>query len=183
MPLKFLPNLLSLLRLILVIPFVYFFFNLQFSFAIIIFLVAALTDALDGWLARLWNCQTRFGLLIDPIADKILIVACVLLLGYHQLIPHWLVVLILSRDVSITLGAAVSIYIFKDARPLRPSLLSKLNTVMQMLMIMICMLEAYCHRVDPSLLNIIIYLVSFTTFTSFLHYFVLWFKKNHHETA
>jgi len=183
MPLKFIPNLLSILRLILVIPFVYFFFNQAFSYAIIIFCIAALTDALDGWLARLWNCQTDFGLLLDPIADKVLIVSCFILLGYHHLLPYWLVILVLSRDLAITIGAAVTLFMKKDSGPMQPSLLSKLNTLLQMFLIIISMLDAYWHCIAPWMIQVLIGMVAFTTFSSFLHYFVLWFKKTHHETT
>lgn len=175
--LKSLPNLLSFLRLLLVIPFVYFFYTKQYPTSVIIFIIAAFTDALDGWLARILKCQSNFGLIIDPLADKILIVSCFILLGYQHILPVWLVFLVLSRDIAITFGAFLSLYIFKKKHALYPSLLSKLNTVLQMLLITSLLVHlSYCN-IPIRYLNYLIYLVTATTLTSFIHYFWIWYQS------
>jgi cardiolipin synthase len=184
MSLKLLPNFLSFLRLILVIPFVYFFYYKSFQIAIFVFVLAALTDALDGWLARVLNCQTNFGLIIDPVADKVLIVACFILLGYHQFLPLWLVTLVLSRDLAISSGAFISLFIIKNQRPLYPSLLSKINTVLQMLLIVTALISVCWSSIPNDILKSLIILVAVTTTASFIHYFVFWFKTlRDHETT
>ena len=176
MSIKYLPNILSLLRLFLVIPFVYFFLRAQFQPSLIIFIIAAFTDALDGWLARHFNCQTNFGLIIDPLADKILIVSCILLLGYHHVLPIWFVLLVLGRDLAITFGAFIAMYIFDQPSPLQPSLISKLNTVLQMMLILSCLIHISYIPLPIIYLNILIALVTLTIITSFFHYLFVWYK-------
>ena len=177
MSLKILPNLLSCLRLLLVIPFVYFFYHQHFQAATIIFVIAAFTDALDGYLARVLKCQTQFGLIIDPLADKILIVSCFLLFGTFGLLPWALILLILSRDLAIILGAIISITYFHQISTLKPSLLSKLNTVLQLTLI-ITMLVHITYYNFPSLwISLLICSVVITTSTSFIHYFWSWYQS------
>jgi len=173
--LKNLPNLLSLIRLFLVIPFVYFFYNKQYPYSFYIFMIAAFTDALDGWLARVLNCQSNLGLIIDPLADKILIVSCFILLGLQSILPIWIVALVLLRDLAITFGAFISLYICNKQHALHPSLLSKLNTVLQMLLIVCSLLHITYYPIETIYLNYLIYLVAATTFLSFFHYFWIWY--------
>jgi cardiolipin synthase len=186
MPLKLLPNILSFLRLILVIPFVYFFYYKNFHIAVCLFILASLTDALDGWLARVLKCQTNFGLIIDPLADKVLIVACFILLGYHQILPIWLVTLVLTRDLAITLGAAFSLFVLENKHPLLPSRLSKLNTLLQMLLIILSLITLCFDQVEfnRQILHYLVILVGFTTSASFVHYFIIWFQtfRFNHQT-
>ena len=174
MSIKYLPNTLSFLRLLLVIPFVFFFLSAKFKITFAIFIIAALTDALDGWIARYLNCQTQFGLIIDPLADKILIVSCFVLLGYHQVLPLWIVVIVLTRDLAITFGAFISLYILKKPHPLYPSLLSKFNTFLQLLLILSCLSHLTYYHLPQAYLHFLETLVTFTTVSSFLHYLWVW---------
>ena len=177
MSLKYIPNILSFLRLILVLPFSYFFFHAQFQTALYIFVIAALTDALDGWIARSFNFQTKFGLIIDPLADKILIVTCFILLGYHHILPLWLIILVLLRDVAIMIGAFVSMYIVHKKHPLSPSMLSKLNTLLQMLLIVTSIFSVTYHKIPQNYLHTLHMLVGLTTLSSFFHYLMIWYKE------
>lgn len=177
MSLKNLPNLLSFLRLLLVFPFVYFFYHHQFQIATAIFIIAAFTDALDGYLARVLKCQTQFGLIIDPSADKTLIVSCFILLGYHHLLPWPLVVLVLGRDVAIIIGAAISIIYYHQIQSLKPSLLSKLNTVLQLSLIVSMLIHITYHNLPQLWINILINCVVVTTLGSFIHYFWAWHQS------
>jgi cardiolipin synthase len=155
---------------------VYFFYNKQFQIATVIFVIAAFTDALDGYLARILKCQTHFGLIIDPLADKVLIVSCFILLGHHQMLPWSLVMLVLSRDLAITSGAFISIVLLKQTNSLKPSLLSKLNTVLQLTLIVALLIHISFQSLPTSLIAILINSVAITTLTSFIHYFWAWYQ-------
>lgn len=174
MQLRNLPNILSFLRLLLVLPFNYYFYVGQIKTAFIIFMVAAFTDALDGWIARVFKWQSDLGLIIDPLADKILIVSCFILLGYHQLLPVWIVLMVFLRDIAISFGAFISMSNKKIAKPLNPSLLSKLNTVLQMFLILSNLLQAAYGNIPESLRKTLLYTVACTTICSFFHYLWLW---------
>jgi cardiolipin synthase len=177
MSIQYLPNIISIFRLFLVIPFIYYFIHAKFQISFNIFLIAAFTDALDGWIARKFNCHTNFGLIIDPVADKILIVSCIILLGYHHILPIWLVLLILGRDLAITFGAGLSIFVYKQASPLNPSLISKLNTVLQMILILSCLCHISYFPIPQTYLDLLIAMVTLTTIISFFHYLKIWYHK------
>jgi len=101
------PNFLSLLRIILVPLLVIFLINKAFLKALILFTALGVTDALDGFLARILKQQTVLGSYLDPIADKILITSCFLALAILKVIPGWLAVIVISRDVIILLGISI----------------------------------------------------------------------------
>lgn len=103
-------------------------------------LVAGLSDALDGFLARRYGWQTELGMLLDPLADKFLIAAMCLVFALQGLIPVWLVALILTRDILILLGAGVYRGVFGDLT-VNPSLLSKTNTAVQILVVLLLMVS------------------------------------------
>ena len=96
-----LPNLLTLLRLFLVPVIFYALAKELFVVALLIFLAAAITDALDGWIARHYHLQTRLGAILDPLADKLLVVTTVITLTWLQRIPLCVTVAIISRDLLI----------------------------------------------------------------------------------
>jgi cardiolipin synthase (CMP-forming) len=103
------PNMLSLLRIALVPVFLGFLLTEQDAIALVVLIAAALTDFLDGFLARHLNQVTRLGTLLDPIADRLSIVAAVLGLAFRGFLPWWLVIIVLARDVALlALGAVMS---------------------------------------------------------------------------
>ncbi|NBX85546.1 MAG: CDP-alcohol phosphatidyltransferase family protein [Gammaproteobacteria bacterium] len=183
MQLRNLPNTLSFIRLFLVLPFIYFFYIGQIQTAFIIFVVAAFTDALDGWIARVFKWQSRLGLIIDPLADKILIVSCFILLGYHHILPLWIVIMVFLRDIAISGGAMISMVTKRLPCPLNPSLLSKLNTVLQMFLILSNLLEAAYGNIPEYLLTGLLYTVACTTICSFFHYLWLWQVQLHKKNV
>jgi len=100
-----LPNKLTVLRIILVAVFMFFLFSkgvMMKSLALVVFLTASFTDILDGYIARKYNMVTDFGKLMDPIADKILVLSAFLAFVEMELIPAWMVVIIIFRDVAVT---------------------------------------------------------------------------------
>ena len=128
-------NLLTVLRLILIPVFVTALYYQQFKWALAVFFAAALTDGLDGLVARSFNQKTQLGAILDPMADKLLLVTAFVILSLPRFtltdpIPFWLTAVAISRDVIIVLGAAV-INITTGFRRFRPSIPGKLNTLVQ----------------------------------------------------
>ena len=133
-----LPNFLTILRMIMVPIFIIFFYVDMYLVSVIIFAVAAITDALDGYLARKNNQITNFGKLMDPLADKILTVSAFICLLDIGLIPAWMVIVILAREFAITglRGVAAS-----EGTVIPAGFSGKLKTVFQMVAIILLLLS------------------------------------------
>lgn len=131
-PLRSAPNLLTLLRICLVPILVAAILEDRFALGFVLFVVAGLTDALDGLLARLLKQRTLLGEYLDPVADKLLLSALFLVLTHKNLIPVRVTVLVFGRDVGILLVAAI-LYAAVGRREFIPSLLGKANTLVQIL--------------------------------------------------
>ncbi len=142
------PNFLSLLRIILVPVFVIFLIQSEYDKALITFVIAGLTDALDGTLARLLKCQTTLGAYLDPIADKLLLVTSFITLSIFGLIPGWLAVIVISRDFIILLGIAI-LTLMSINYEIKPAVVSKLTTAFQVATIFLALLsKAFFHDFD-----------------------------------
>lgn len=125
------PNLLTLLRIILVPIVIIFLIQGSFGKAMITFIAAALTDALDGFLARTLGQQTTLGAYMDPIADKALLASSFVTLSVLHVIPGWLTVVVISRDIVILLGILV-LSMMSISVNIRPTSVSKITTAMQL---------------------------------------------------
>jgi cardiolipin synthase (CMP-forming) len=126
------PNLLTLGRIFLTPVLVWLLLDGRFKLACAVFFVAGITDALDGLLARLLNQKSRFGAYIDPLADKILLMTSFFILGYIKLIPLWLVIVVISRDIMILLGLFTLVF-YQVKVEINPVISSKLTTLFQLL--------------------------------------------------
>jgi cardiolipin synthase (CMP-forming) len=145
------PNLLTVFRMVLIPVFVTLLFYQRFVLALVVFVVAGVTDGLDGLLARRFDQQTQLGTILDPIADKLMMVSAFVVLSMrsvfpqpipsHLPVPFWVTVAVISRDVFIIVGAA-AINIMTGFRGFRPSWLGKLNTTVQIVGITIIMFAA-----------------------------------------
>jgi len=131
-----LPNYITLVRIVL-IP---FFINLMiygyYQAALAVFAAACVTDALDGLIARVTNSITELGALLDPIADKLLILSAFVTLVLLGMLPVWLVIIVVSRDVILILGSMVIYFLGHDLKA-RPSIIGKATTVWQLLVVML----------------------------------------------
>ncbi|MCE5280794.1 MAG: CDP-alcohol phosphatidyltransferase family protein [Deltaproteobacteria bacterium] len=132
------PNLLTLLRLILVPLIVILLIQGLFLKALVVFVIAGLSDALDGFLARFLRQQTVLGAYLDPIADKALLISSFLTLAILHIIPGWLAVIIISRDVIILLGIAI-LSILSIPLEIRPAFVSKVTTALQLITILLAL--------------------------------------------
>jgi cardiolipin synthase len=125
-----LPNVLTSLRLILV-PFVAErLYRRSYGQALLLVLIAGITDGVDGWLARRFQWTSRAGAYLDPVADKALLITLYILLGVVHVIPVWLAVLVPGRDVFILTMVAAG-FLFTPLREFPPSLAGKLSTIVQ----------------------------------------------------
>ena len=124
------PNFLSILRIILVPVIVIFLIQNEYIKALIVFVVAGLTDALDGLLARLLDKQTELGAFLDPLADKILLSTSFISLSIFGLIPGWLTVIVISRDLIILMGI-MTLSMMSVTYEIKPIFVSKITTALQ----------------------------------------------------
>lgn len=124
------PNILTIIRILLVPLFVISLMKDLFFSALLVFTVAGLSDGLDGLIARYFNQRTVLGAYLDPIADKLLIISAFVSLAVLKIIPGWLTVIVISRDVLILLGIAV-FSITDITVDIKPSFVSKCTTVAQ----------------------------------------------------
>lgn len=133
------PNFLTLLRIILVPAIVIFLIQDEYLKALIVFVIAGLTDALDGALARLLNKQTELGAFLDPLADKVLLSTCFIALSIFGLIPSWLTVIVISRDVIILMGV-MSLSMMSIDYEIKPVFVSKVTTALQIITVFLALL-------------------------------------------
>ena len=140
---RHLPNLITVIRIVLVVPVAVALWHRQLPLAISLFALAAASDALDGYLARHFHWRSELGGILDPVADKLLLVTVFVTLGLERLVPFWLVAAALVRDAVIVVGAAA--YRFLIGRlTAAPSPVSKLNTLCQGLFILVVVARAAC---------------------------------------
>jgi cardiolipin synthase len=124
------PNLITLGRILLVPVMVWAIASDEMRIACLLFLAAGLSDAVDGFLAKRFNMTTELGAYLDPLADKAMIVSIYVSLGITGAIPRWLVILVVSRDIMIV-GAVMLSWLMGKPVAIRPLMVSKLNTVAQ----------------------------------------------------
>jgi len=167
-------NQITLLRLVFVPVFAILVLEQHYRAALAVLTAAALSDVLDGTVARLMKQESALGVALDPIADKILMTTGYLTLAFRGVLPWWLTIVVLSRDVAI-LATALVISLVAGYRPFHPSLLGKASTAAQVFTLFV----AVCRRaqvpfVTADVLTIFIYLTAGLTLASAVHYvFVL----------
>ena len=170
------PNLLTLLRILLIPLMVIFLMGGRKDYALLVFISAAISDGLDGFIARVFKQKTQFGAYIDPIADKLLIGTSYVTLAILNYMPGWVAVVVISRDVIILAGLAV---LLLNNRPItiRPLLDSKLTTLMQLLLVLYFLSSDYqaLNFLHPAELYLIFCTAAITMFSGF-HYIVLGFS-------
>ncbi|ARQ02114.1 CDP-alcohol phosphatidyltransferase family protein [Pseudorhodoplanes sinuspersici] len=128
-----LPNLITMARILSVPLIVWTITSGHMLPAFLLFLTAGLSDAVDGFLAKRFNMATELGAMLDPLADKALIVSIYVALSFSEALPLWVVILVVSRDILIIGGFLVAMMIDRPM-PVRPHPVSKLNTVAQILL-------------------------------------------------
>jgi cardiolipin synthase len=141
MSLRWLPNAITIGRMVLALPLLWALATAQFALASWLAIVAGLSDAVDGWLAKHYRWDSRSGGLLDPLADKLLLGVCFAGLWWTRHLPTWLVALVLARDAVIVAGALTW---WRTLGPFTatPTKLSKLNTVLQVVLVVAVLADA-----------------------------------------
>jgi cardiolipin synthase len=134
MNLAMVPNLICVMRIALAVPIVWLLANGHYGPTLVLFVVAALSDVLDGYLAKTFNWTTELGKVLDPLADKLLLVSVFITLAWLGMVPVWLAAVAVARDVIIGAGAWVYQLLFGPLEG-QPTVPSKLNTMIQLLFI------------------------------------------------
>ena len=140
-----LPNTLSIFRIILTVPIVIAVLKEQYFLVLLLFTLAGITDALDGWIAKRYSLQSGLGSILDPTADKILLTCTFVSLYWIGLLPLWVLLIIFARDLMIV-AAAVGYFLGEmtsESDLLEPSLISKINTVLQILLVLYLILAQF----------------------------------------
>lgn len=170
------PNLISFLRIMLTLPIVWLLFEQEFTYALMLFAVAGFSDGLDGFLAKHYHWQSYLGGLLDPLADKALLMSSFLVLGGLGLIPIWLVILVIFRDLTI-MGGALYYHFSIEEVDAAPTLISKLNTLLQIVLVLLVVTNAGPLPLPPLLLQGLIWATGLTTLLSGSVYVWVWTNK------
>ncbi|MCR9139180.1 MAG: CDP-alcohol phosphatidyltransferase family protein [Alphaproteobacteria bacterium] len=167
------PNFITLLRFLMVPAVVYALLLGEMLPAFIIFVVAGISDGIDGFVARHYNQQSELGTYLDPIADKLLLVTVFVMLAILDFLPQWLVVLVVSRDVLIIMAVLLS-SVMAQPVDMNPIFISKANTALQIALVSVVLAELAFKTGFGDLRNILIYVVAALTVLSAAAYLRLW---------
>ncbi len=175
------PNFITLIRIILVPVVVILLIQGSFRKALAVFILASISDAVDGFLARVMHQQTVIGAYLDPIADKALLVSTFVTLSILHIIPPWLAVIVISRDFIILLGISV-LFIMSVPVEIRPAMVSKMTTVLQVATVLLalfirCLPGGFSH----DWLDVFYWATAIFTVVSGLHYMSWGFRLINHD--
>jgi len=173
------PNQLTLLRLGFLPIFLSLISYERYKWALLVLVVAGLTDLFDGWLARRLDQKSSLGAYLDPIADKLLLSSSFVILAYKQKIAWWLTIIVLSRDILI-LVVAIVIILISGYRPFPPSIFGKLTTFFEIALVFtIVLVEAFPSVNLGAAIRVLLYVVAaFATFSAFHYSFAV---TRHHS--
>ncbi len=170
------PNLITFLRICLVPWVVLALLEEDYSLALLLYLVAGISDGLDGYIAKRYGYVSRLGSILDPLADKLLLVGTFLTLGWLGLLPVWLVGAVVLRDLLIVAGAA-AYHIFIGRYEMAPTLISKLNTLMQIVLGLAVVMSQAWATIPQAFLQWIMFVVLGTTVVSGADYVWIWGRR------
>ena len=185
-----LPNFLTLIRIATIPLFLVLLFSRYYTWALIVFAFGGITDALDGPVARLTKQRTRLGAYLDPLADKLLIISSLVVLSHIGAAPAWFTILVISRDLIVTLGYVTIYFWVQERMEIHPSIMGKLNTFLLLLTVTVILLSLYDPDIIPksplgvgsiriAMLEFLFLLTALTTVVSGLQYVYrgfVWFQ-------
>lgn len=173
------PNIISTIRIVLVVPFVLLILKQEFAWALVLFFVAGISDGIDGYLAKRNNWVSRLGSILDPLADKLLLVSSFVSLAWLGVLPIWLVAAVLLRDLIIISGA-MAYHVIVGSYEMQPTIISKLNTFFQIMLILSTVFSRGLYPLPEAALHALVYIVLTTTILSGADYVYTWGKKTYH---
>ena len=168
-----LPNLITIARLALAPVFVLLVNDEDYALALVVFAAAGVSDGIDGFIAKRFHFESRLGAILDPVADKLLLVSAYVMLTVLGHLPLWLVIVVVFRDLLIVGGYLVYTSMYGPVH-MRPSGLSKINTFMQIALVVAVLLEQAIGASYPILILGLAYAVLLTTLASGGHYLWTW---------
>lgn len=171
-----LPNILTLIRFALILPFALALHQGQFLFALLLFMLAAISDGADGFLARRFGWFSRFGAIADPLADKALLVTSYAVMAVVGLVPAWLLVVIVVRDLVIVTGG-LAYHLLIGRYRVSPSWLGKLNTFVQILFVVLVMATHAGLPLPEAVQPAGVIAVAVAAIVSGLHYVLIWSRR------
>jgi cardiolipin synthase len=174
----YIPNLLTLLRVAAAPVLIVVLEERAYNLALLVFIFAGASDGLDGYIAKRYRCETRLGAILDPVADKVLLVSAFVMLTFLDLLPLWLLVTVVFRDVLIV-GGYLVLVILDGTVHMRPSLASKLNTLLQILLVAVVLAQHADWLPLASMIDPLTLLVFATTVVSGAHYVWVWAFGRH----
>ena len=173
--LRHLPNIITIFRLVLLGPFVYFSLRGEYHTALYLFFIAGVSDGLDGLLARRFNWGSRLGAMLDPAADKLLMLSGFSVMTWMGFLPLWVFIVMVARDLIIVMGVGI-VYFKKGHIKFKPIFISKLNTFLQVFLVCNLLFQAAFELLSPVYLYWLIHLVVFTTVWSVIQYMFQGFR-------
>nr|WP_210269908.1 CDP-alcohol phosphatidyltransferase family protein [Hyphomicrobium methylovorum] len=150
--------------------------------AFLAFVVAGISDAVDGFLAKRFGWETELGAYLDPIADKLLIVCIFIALGVTNSLPSWLVILVVSRDVLIIIGVVLS-WLLNHPTPMKPLAVSKMNTVAQIVLAGTVLADEAFSLNFKGPVQFLTFLAAVTTVASLAAYLRIWLRHMTYESS
>ena len=181
----YIPNIITVLRILLVGPIAWLLLENRHLDAFLLMIIAGVSDAFDGFLARRFNWLTRFGATLDPLADKVLVAAVFLVFTWQGHIPLWIAIIVLLRDFTIVAGAGVYKILYEEVN-IAPTFLSKANTAMQLVVLLLLMLGMLPAGVFSEMARAVVdpfcfYILAVLGISSGVDYVVTWGSKAYRE--
>ncbi len=171
----YIPNIISVFRIFLVPLVVWLIISNEMQLAFIVFLLAGISDGVDGYIAKRFNWTTELGAYLDPIADKALLVSIYVSLGYYEYLPAWLVIMVVSRDFLIV-GAIMLSWMLERPVQMQPLPVSKVNTVGQIVLAALVLFTQAFGLGFSLLTTVVVWVVGALTVASAAAYLLTWLQ-------
>ena len=182
MTLRWLPNAISIMRIVLVAPILMYIVEGRYTLALLLFLVAGFSDGVDGFLAKRYDWHTRIGALLDPIADKLLVGGTFITMVIAGLVPVWFAAMVILRDAVIVGGATAYNFFVRPVEG-EPTRISKLNTALQLLFVVFVLGHAGFGWPDRIAITVIGAGVIVTVVISGLDYVWSWARRAREDST
>lgn len=167
------PNIITVIRILSIAPICWLLWRQDYPLALLLLVLAGLSDALDGFLARRYGWFTKLGAMLDPLADKLFVVSIFIVFGLKGDLPWWLISLVLGRDIVIVAGALAYRWL-TGSLEMHPLIISKLNTGLQISLLAATLLHVALYPLPAWLHQGLQWLVAASTLLSGIAYVVLW---------
>ena len=169
------PNFITLGRVILVPVIFYLLVSNETKAAFFVFVLAGVSDGIDGYLAKRFGWETELGAYLDPMADKLLLVSMFVALGVQGLLPVWLAIAVVSRDILIVLGVVLA-WVIGQPVPIQPLLISKINTAAQIVLAATVLADEGFALSQGQLRNVLVWITGALTLASLAAYTSAWIR-------